>query len=153
MKLTHKVLAVGAILAALLGPGATAATAAATPPPPPGASASASPRSLADIKHHVDKHLTKLINWATAERKRVDANPNLTAAQKAKLDGDLNKIVADATTARREVDAAKDRAGLEAARPALQAVKADLQQWRKDWKSMPGAHGSAKPTAPGPSTS
>jgi hypothetical protein len=153
MKLTHKVLAVGAIVAALLGPGATAATAATAPSPPPGASAGASPRSLADIKHHVDKHLTKLIDRANAERKRVDASPNLTAAQKAKLDSDLNKLVADATTARREVDAATNRAGLEAARPALQAVKADLQQLRKDWKSIPGARGSAKPTVPGPSTS
>jgi predicted homoserine dehydrogenase-like protein len=108
---------------------------------------------LADIKHHIDKQLTKLIDRANAERKRVDANPNLTAAQKAKLDSDLNKLVTDATTARREVDAATNRAGLEAARPALQAVKADLQQLRKDMKSIPGAHRSAAPTAPGPSTS
>jgi hypothetical protein len=102
---------------------------------------------VADIKHHIDRRLTKLIDRATAARQHVNADPNLTAAQKAKLDADLNKLVTDATVARREVDAATDRAGLEAARPALQTVKADLHQLHKDWKAT-HPHGTSPPMAP-----
>ncbi|MGC9665434.1 hypothetical protein ACNTMW_02640 [Planosporangium sp. 12N6] len=138
------------MVAALLGSGATAAAAQTTPPPPspPGAGTSASPWSVSQIKQRLDAHLAKEINQATAARQRVNASSTLTAAEKAKLNGDLNKLIADATTARREVDAATNRAGLEAARPALQAVKADRQQVHKDWKAISGAHGTAKPTAP-----
>jgi hypothetical protein len=147
MKLTHKVFAVGAVMIGLLGSGATATTAAAatTPTPPPGPSASPSPRSVADIKHHINMHLTKVIGQATAARKRVAADPNLTAAQKARLDTDLSKLIADATTARREVNAATDRAGLQAARPALEAVKADRHQLHKDWQAI-HPHGTPLPT-------
>jgi hypothetical protein len=157
MKLTHKVFAVGAVMIGLLGSGATATTAAAatTPTPPPGPSASPSHRSVADIKHHINMHLTKVIDQATAARKRVAADPNLTAAQKARLDTDLSKLIADATTARREVNAATDRAGLQAARPALEAVKADRHQLHKDWQAihphptpLPTETSSEVPTAP-----
>ncbi|GAA1821470.1 hypothetical protein HC028_11310 [Planosporangium flavigriseum] len=148
MKPIQRVLAVGALVAGLLGSGATAATAQTTPPPPPGASTSASPWSVAQIKHHVDSHLAKVIARATAARQRVNSDSTLTAAQKAKLNADLNKLITDATTARRKVDAANDRAGLEAARPALQAVKADRRQLYKDWEAIHGAHGTATPSAP-----
>jgi hypothetical protein len=147
MKRTHKILAVGAVTVGLLGSGSTAAAAATSPSPPPGPSASPSRPSVADIKHQINGHLTKLINRATAARQHVKADPNLTAAQKAKLDADLNKLVTDATTARGQVNAATDRAGLEAARPALQAVKADLRRLHEDWKAS-HPHETAPPMAP-----
>jgi hypothetical protein len=155
MKRTHKILAVGAVTVGLLGSGSTVPAAATSPSPPPGPSASPTRPSVADIKHEINGHLTKLIDRATAERQRVNADPNLTAAQKARLDADLDKLVADATTARRQVNAATDRAGLEAARPALRAVKADLRRLHEDWKAShpdgtppPMAPSSAVPTAP-----
>lgn len=149
MKRTHKILAVGAVTVGLLGSGSTASAAATSPSPPPGPTASPSGPSVADIKHEINGHLTKLIDRATAARQRVNADPNLTAAQKAKLDADLNKLVTDATTARSQVNAATDRAGLEAARPALQAVKADLRRLHEDWKSI-HPHGTPPPWAPSP---
>jgi hypothetical protein len=158
MKLTHKVLTVGAVMVGLLGSCATAATAATTPPPPPGASTGASHLSVADIKHRIDRHLTKLTDRAVAARRRVDADPSLTAAEKAKLDADLSKLITDATTARRRVDAATNRAGLEAARPALRAVAADRLQVYKDLQAIharrtpgPTAPPSAVPAPPSPS--
>jgi hypothetical protein len=104
---------------------------------------------VADIKHRIDRHLAKLTDRAVAARRRVDADPRLTAAEKAKLDADLSKLVTDATTARREVDAATNRAGLEAARPALRAVAADREQVYKDLKAI-HAHRTPRPSAPPP---
>jgi hypothetical protein len=104
---------------------------------------------VADIKHRIDRHLAKLTDRAVAARRRVDADPRLTAAEKAKLDADLSKLVTDATTARREVDAATNRAGLEAARPALRAVAADRERVYKDLKAI-HAHQTPRPSAPPP---
>jgi hypothetical protein len=108
---------------------------------------SASPRSVAEIKQHIDRHLAMLTDRATAARRRVNSSSTLTAAEKAKLNADLDKLITDATTARRAVNAATDRAGLEAARPALKAVKADTQQVHKDLRAIRSKHGTARPSA------
>jgi chromosome segregation ATPase len=145
MKLTRKVFAVGAVAAGLLAAGATAATAATTTTPAPAAGQGTGHRSLADIQHRVDQRLDKLTARAAEARKRVDASQKLTAAEKAKVDADLDKLVADAATARRQVDSATDRAGLKAAKPAIQAVKADHQQLRTDRKAVRDAHQKSTP--------
>src|SRR5258705_13168639 len=151
MKLTHKLLAMSVLVAGMIFSGATAATADPSPPPSPGASPGTSHGSVADIKRQLDKHLAKVTDRAETARTRVDASAKLTAAEKATLDADLDKLVADAATARREVDAATDRAGLEAAQPALHAVKADRDQLHKDWEAIPSAHKAPEPKAPVPS--
>ncbi|GII25755.1 hypothetical protein Pme01_53520 [Planosporangium mesophilum] len=148
MKLTHKAITVGAVVAALLGSGTTAATAQTTPPPPPGTRASASPMSFTETKRRIDQHLAKTISGATTARQRVSASSTLTPAEKATLDADLNKLITDATTARRQVDAATNQAGLQAAQPALQAVKADHQKLHKDLMAVRSAHPTLRPTAP-----
>jgi hypothetical protein len=145
MKLTRKVFAVGAVTAGLLAAGATAATAASTTSPTPTAGQGSAHRTVADVQHRVDQRLDKLTARANTARQRVDANQKLTADEKAKLKADLDKFVADAATARRQVDAATDRASLKAARPALQAVKADHQKLRTDRKAIRDAHQKSTP--------
>ncbi|NJC84621.1 hypothetical protein [Planosporangium mesophilum] len=140
MRLTRKVFVVGAVTAGLLGAGATAAVAAT-----PTADNGAGRRPVADVQHRIDQRLDRVTARTAEARKRVDANQKLTAAEKAKLNADLDKLVADAATARKQVDAATDRAGLKAAKPALQAVKADVQQLRTDRKAVRDAHRTPTP--------
>jgi Skp family chaperone for outer membrane proteins len=118
---------VGAATAALAGMAGPAF--AVTPAPP---------RTVESLKAQVDAKAEHITSKMQALQTRLATRPKLAAAMTT-LQADISKTLADTATWRKQVDAATTKAGVRAADPAHQVVKADLAKLHSDLATAKGA--------------
>jgi hypothetical protein len=97
----------------------------------------APPRTVASVKAQVDAKALHITTKMQALQGRLATRPKLAAA-KTTLQADITKILTDIGTWRTQVDAATTIAGIRAADPAHQVVKADLAKLHVDLAAAKG---------------
>jgi Skp family chaperone for outer membrane proteins len=102
----------------------------------------APPRTVESLKAQVDAKAEHITSKMQALQTRLASRPKLAAAKTA-LEADISKTLADTDTWRKQVDAATTKAGIRAADPAHQAVKADLAKLHSDLANAKGAKNAA----------
>lgn len=115
----------------MLGTIAVATAAAVGAAAPAFATTPEAPQTVADVKARVDGKAQHISAKMQALQSRLTARPHLAAAQNT-LQADITKILADTATWRQQIQTATTMAGIRAADPAHQAVKADLVKLHTD---------------------
>lgn len=95
------------------------------------------PRTVDSMKAKVDTKAAHITAKLQAMQTKLAAKPKLAAARTI-LQADIAKALADTAAWRRQVDVATTKAGILAAAPAHQAVKADLAKLHADLTSAKG---------------
>jgi hypothetical protein len=99
----------------------------------------APPRTVASLKARVDAKAEHITAKLQAMQSRIAGKPQLAAAR-AILQADIIKALADTAAWRQRVDAATTKAGIRAADPAHQIVKADLAKLHADLAAAKKIH-------------
>jgi hypothetical protein len=126
MRIARYVALVGAAAAVAVG---VAGPAFATTPAPP--------RTVASVKAQADAKAQHITSKMQSLQGRLATRPKLAAA-KTVLQADITKTLTDTAAWRTQVDAATTIAGIRAADPAHQVVKADLAKLHADLTAAKG---------------